>query len=201
MRIEGVTEEQNKEQLSSLQLVNLGRTNINQVKFLSHYEFSGNQKILKTLSKDPNLFLANLYKMKYQIFDAKIASIGEILNFKLRINESQNINEVNILTYAGNTFIPREVRGFEPDESIIYTIRFYSAKKIEIDADQVEEYVNNPSLTKQVISDCDSKVATLKDHEEIYASGDCHNAKLASKEISKKRNSASNKPTEVKIVH
>ena len=49
MRIEGVTEEQNKEQLSSLQLVNLGRTNINQVKFLSHYEFSGNQKILKTL--------------------------------------------------------------------------------------------------------------------------------------------------------
>ena len=44
MRIEGVTEEQNKEQLSSLQLVNLGRTNINQVKFLSHYEFSGNQK-------------------------------------------------------------------------------------------------------------------------------------------------------------
>ena len=76
MRIEGVTEEQNKEQLSSLQLVNLGRTNINQVKFLSHYEFSGNQKILKTLSKDPNLFLAGLYKMKYQIFDAKIASIG-----------------------------------------------------------------------------------------------------------------------------
>lgn len=146
MRIEGVTEEQNKEQLSSLQLVNLGRTNINQVKFLSHYEFSGNQKILKTLSKDPNLFLANLYKMKYQIFDAKIASIGEILNFKLRINESQNINEVNILTYAGNTFIPREVRGFEPDESIIYTIRFYSAKKIEIDADQVEDYVNNDNL-------------------------------------------------------
>ena len=41
MRIEGVTEEHNKEQLSSLQLVNLGRTNINQVKFLSHYEFSG----------------------------------------------------------------------------------------------------------------------------------------------------------------
>lgn len=65
----------------------------------------------------------------------------------------------------------------------------------------VEEYVNDPSLTKQVISDCDSKVATLKDHEEIYASGDCHNAQLASKEISKKRNSASNKPTEVKIVH
>ena len=146
MRIDEVTENQSKEQLSSLQLVNLGRTNINQVKFLSHYEFSGNQKILKTLSKDPNLFLANLYKMKYQIFDAKIASIGEILNFKLRINESQNINEVNILTYAGNTFIPREVRGFEPDESIIYTIRFYSAKKIEIDVDQVEEYVNNDNL-------------------------------------------------------
>lgn len=65
----------------------------------------------------------------------------------------------------------------------------------------VEEYINNPSLTKQVISECDSKIATLKDHEEIYASGDCHNAKLASKEITKKRNSASNKSTEVKIVH
>lgn len=146
MRIENHNEEQGKEQLSSLQLVNLGRTNINQVKFLSHYEFNGNQKILKTLSKEPNLFLANLYKVKYQIFDAKIASIGEILNFKLRINESQNINEVNILTYAGNTFIPREMRGFVPDESIIYTICFYSAKKIEIDAEQVEEYVNNDNL-------------------------------------------------------
>ena len=33
MRIEGVTEEQNKEQLSSLQLVNLGRTNITKLNF------------------------------------------------------------------------------------------------------------------------------------------------------------------------
>ncbi|MEO4090769.1 EexN family lipoprotein [Acinetobacter pittii] len=65
----------------------------------------------------------------------------------------------------------------------------------------VEEYVNNPELTKQTITECDSKVATLADHEKVYAKGDCYNAKLASKEITKKRNSASNKPTEVKIVH
>lgn len=65
----------------------------------------------------------------------------------------------------------------------------------------VEDYVSNPKLTKEVIKDCDSKVATLQDHEKIYASGDCRNAKLASKEITKLRNSVSNKPTEIKIVH
>ena len=146
MRIEENEDDQKKAKLTTLELVNFGRTNINQVKFLSHYEHNGSQKILKSLAKDPTLFLANLYKIKYQIFDAKIAPIGEILNFKLRINGSQNINEINILPYLGNAFIPKEVRGFIPDEEIIYTIRFYSAKKIEIEPEQVNEYVEMENL-------------------------------------------------------
>ena len=146
MRIEENEDDQKKVKLTTLELVNFGRTNINQVKFLSHYEHNGSQKILKSLAKDPTLFLANLYKIKYQIFDAKIAPIGEILNFKLRINGSQNINEINILPYLGNAFIPKEVRGFIPDEEAIYTIRFYSAKKIEIEPEQVNEYVEMENL-------------------------------------------------------
>lgn len=66
----------------------------------------------------------------------------------------------------------------------------------------VEEYVNNPDLTKQKIKECDSQIASIKDHEEIYSKeGDCRNAKLALKEISKKRNNISNKITDVEIVH
>ena len=146
MRIEENEDDQKKAKLTTLELVNFGRTNINQVKFLSHYEHNGSQKILKSLAKEPSLFLANLHKIKYQIFDAKIAPIGEILNFKLRINGSQNVNEINILPYLGNTFIPKEVRGFIPDEEAIYTIRFYSAKKIEIEPEQVNEYVEMENL-------------------------------------------------------
>lgn len=63
----------------------------------------------------------------------------------------------------------------------------------------VEQYVNNPNLTKHKIKECNSKIASLKDHEEIYSQGDCRNAKLASKQISKMRNNSSNKITDVKI--
>lgn len=67
----------------------------------------------------------------------------------------------------------------------------------QANAISVEDYVKNPKLAYATVKECDSKIATLSDHEKVYGpSGKCRNAMLAKKQIIKKRNSASNaKPT------
>lgn len=59
----------------------------------------------------------------------------------------------------------------------------------------VEYYLANPELAKSKVKYCESEVATISDHEEIFSEGDCRNALLAKKQISKKWSSSSNKPT------
>lgn len=59
----------------------------------------------------------------------------------------------------------------------------------------VEYYLANPELAKSKVKECESKIATISDHEKVFSIGDCRNALLAKKQISKQWSSSSNKPT------
>jgi len=60
----------------------------------------------------------------------------------------------------------------------------------------VDYYIANPKLAYSVVDECKTQIATIADHEKVFAQGDCKNAMLAKKQIIKMRNNPNNaKPT------
>lgn len=124
--------------------INRGRTNILDVKFLSQYEKIQENIVLLGLNQKPEEFLKLFFGKKYSILDARISESGMIQNFKIRYENT--LNEYNVLNYGGSTFLPKEFRDFEVHENYIYTIRFWSARKIPVTEDMVESLVEDNQM-------------------------------------------------------
>ena len=133
-----------KDEQSLLELINKDRTDINEVKFLSHYELSKDKNnTLVHLTSDVKKFMIQL-RNDQPLIETRIDSDGEFSNFLFRLKNSKILNSVNILKYITSE-IPFELRSI-PDGSKIYTIKYFAAYKEEITEEESDELVENDEL-------------------------------------------------------
>ena len=133
-----------KDEQSLLELINKDRTDINEVKFLSHYELSKDKNnTLVHLTSDVKKFMIQL-RNDQPLIETRIDSDGEFSNFLFRLKNSKILNSVNILKYITSE-IPFELRSI-PDGSKIYTIKYFAAYKEEITEEECDELVENDEL-------------------------------------------------------
>lgn len=133
-----------KEQ-SLLELIDKDRTNISSIKFLTHYELAkekGNQ--LVHLRDDIQKFMLQL-RADDPLIETRIDENGEFSNFLFRLKNSKILNSVNILSYV-SADLPFELKGDLSDGTKIFTIKFFSAIKNEIDESQVDDLVENDEI-------------------------------------------------------
>ena len=134
-----------KDEQSLLELINKDRTDINEVKFLSHYELSKDKNnTLVHLTSDVKKFMIQL-RNDQPLIETRIDSDGEFSNFLFRLKNSKILNSVNILSYV-SADLPFELKGDLSDGTKIFTIKFFSAIKNEIDELQVDDLVENDEI-------------------------------------------------------
>lgn len=136
--------EQGKEQISLLELINKDRTNIDSVKFLTHYELGREyDNPLVHLTYDVQKFMLQL-RLDNPLIETTIDENGGFSNFLFRLKNSKILNSVNILKYAPAQ-IPTELREV-PDGNKIYIIRFYAATKNKVNEADVEAIIDDGGI-------------------------------------------------------
>ena len=136
-----------QEEINLLELINKDRTNINNIKFLTHYELSkelGNP--LVHLTYEVQKFMLQL-RLDNPLIETTIDEDGGFSNFLFRLKNSKILNSVNILKYI-NGEVPYELRSI-PDGTKIYIIRFYAATKEEVKEEEVDALVDDGKLVIQ----------------------------------------------------
>ena len=110
-----------QEEIALLELINKDRTNINTLKFLTHYELSKekNNSIVH-LTSDVKKFMVQL-RNDDPLIETRIDEEGDFSNFLFRLKNSKILNSVNILIYITSE-VPFELRSV-PDGSKIYIIK------------------------------------------------------------------------------
>lgn len=134
-----------QEEISLLELINKDRTNIQNVKFLTHYELSkdfGNP--LVHLTYDVQKFMLQL-RLDNPLIETTIDEDGGFSNFLFRLKNSKILNSVNILKYVTAESIPYELRSVT-NGTKIYIIRFFAATKEEVPDEDVEALVDDGKL-------------------------------------------------------
>ena len=139
--------EQGNNQVSLLELINKDRTNIDSVKFLTHYELGREyDNPLVHLTYDVQKFMLQL-RLDNPLIETTIDENGGFSNFLFRLKNSKILNSVNILKYI-NGEVPYELRSI-PDGTKIYIIRFYAATKEEVKEEEVDALVDDGKLVIQ----------------------------------------------------
>ena len=133
-----------QEEIALLELINKDRTNINTLKFLTHYELSKekNNSIVH-LTSDVKKFMVQL-RNDDPLIETRIDEEGDFSNFLFRLKNSKILNSVNILKYITSE-VPFELRSV-PDGSKIYIIKYYAAYKQEISEEESDVLVDNDEL-------------------------------------------------------
>lgn len=178
MKLSNETTEIREEQ-SLLELIGKDRTNIENVKFLTHYELSKDQENpLVHLTYEVQKFMLQL-RMDNPLIETTIDEDGGFSNFLFRLKNSKILNSVNILKYISSD-IPQELRTVT-DGTKIYIIRFFAAQKEEVKEEDVEDMVNDGKL---VIMENDKYIRIDYDDRnsiEKYWSEDIYKAIFATK--------------------
>ena len=131
-------------EISLLELINKDRTNIDNVKFLTHYELGREyDNPLVHLTYDVQKFMLQL-RLDNPLIETTIDEVGGFSNFLFRLKNSKILNSVNILKYA-TAQIPTELRTI-PDGNKIYIIRFYAALKHRIKEEDVEPIIDDGGM-------------------------------------------------------
>lgn len=168
-----------REEQSLLELIGKDRTNIENVKFLTHYELSKDQENpLVHLTYEVQKFMLQL-RMDNPLIETTIDEDGGFSNFLFRLKNSKILNSVNILKYISSD-IPQELRTVT-DGTKIYIIRFFAAQKEEVKEEDVEDMVNDGKL---VIMENDKYIRIDYDDRnsiEKYWSEDIYKAIFATK--------------------
>lgn len=134
-----------------LSLISRGRTNIESVKILTHYEFVNDSKLrFHNITDKIQDFQKNISEKEYNIFEAVISENGDISNYKLRLNDNRQIlNEVNILNYVTSE-VPREMKNkYEVNDTHIYIIRYFNFEKKVIQEEDVDAIIDDGGLVIQ----------------------------------------------------
>ena len=124
-----------------LGLINKNRTNIERIKFCSHYEgIREFNNPLCHLTNDVSKFMKQLRQKDY-LMEAIIDEDGDVSNFLFRLKNSNILNRLNILKYI-TADIPSELKT-TTDGNHIYIIRFYSAIKNKIKEEDAQAIVDD----------------------------------------------------------
>lgn len=134
-----------QEEISLLELINKDRTNINSLRFLTHYELTKPKRnLLVHLTYDVQKFMLKL-RSEDPLIETRIDEDGEFSNFLFRLKNSKILNSVNILKYV-NADLPYELRSIS-DGTKIYTIKFFAAIKEEIESEEeIDQLVDQDEL-------------------------------------------------------
>ena len=144
MKLSNENLDSNREEQSLLELIGKDRTNIENIKFLTHYELSKEKdNPLVHLTYDIQKFMLQL-RLDNPLIETTIDEDGGFSNFLFRLKNSKILNSVNILKYI-TTDIPSELKSIS-DGTKIYIIKFFSALKEEVLEKDVEDLVDNGEL-------------------------------------------------------
>ena len=136
-----------EEEINLLELIGKDKTNINSVRFLTHYELGKEiENPLVHLSGDIQKFMVQL-RLEEPLIETTIDEDGSFSNFLFRLKNSKILNSVNILKYI-SADIPHELRTIT-DGNKIYIIRFYAAIKNEVQEEELDSLIDDGQLVIQ----------------------------------------------------
>lgn len=164
-----------------LSLINKNRTNIERIKFCSHYEgIREFNNPLCHLTNDIPKFMKQLRQKDY-LMEAIIDEDGDVSNFLFRLKNSNILNQLNILKYI-TADIPSELRTIT-DGNHIYIIRFYSAIKNKIKEEDAQAIVDDGGIVIYDKGDYYHFILEDVNSIEKYWSEDLYKAIFATKKI------------------
>lgn len=128
-----------------------GRTNIDRIKFLFHFEddsidHSHNIRLLH-FTHNYEKFMKNLHRDNVKIFNSNIGPKGNLKHLSFRTVENMKISHlVSILDWTEDVIVPKEFRT-EIDNNIIYRIQIgQSTENIISDEEVVDQLIEDDEI-------------------------------------------------------
>jgi len=171
-----------EEEQCILSLIGRNQTNIDNIKFLTHYELTKEyDNILAHITFEPRKFMRQLREKEYTIIDSSIDEQGDIANFLFNIKNSNVKNSVNYLRRITSD-VPTELRSI-PKGDVIFIVRFYSAKMNIIKEEDADPIIDDGGMV--IYEDSKYKHVILEDERSIekYWSEDIYKAIFATKKM------------------